>query len=138
MKKFLRHLIYIYTILDLLFFRAMFSKRSEICPLVRKLLKICTGYVDPNARVIYGQYGDELKIKKNVLVKAYPKLCDTLNSIFGSDLDPLTIPNMTCEDFRKKLLESEFSREIFEQLYNYARDNMLWLNAYVKESFATR
>ena len=116
----------------------MFSKRSEICPLVKKLLKICTGYVDPNARVIYGQYGDELKIKKNVLVKAYPKLCDTLNSIFGSDLDPLTIPNMTCEDFRKRLLESEFSREIFEQLYNYARDNMLWLNAYVKESFATR
>ena len=120
------------------FYRAMFSKRSEICPLVRKLLKICTGYVDPNARVEYGQYGDELKIKKNVLVKAYPRLCDTLSSIFGSDLDPLNITDMNCEDLRKQMLESEFSRDIFEQLYKYARDNMLWLNAYVKDSFATR
>ena len=72
----------------------MFSKRHEICPLVRKLLKICTGWVDPHASGgQYGQYGDELKIKKKVLINTYPKMCDTLIAIFG-DIDPLMIGQM--------------------------------------------
>ena len=67
--------------------RAMFSKRPEICSLVRKLLKICQGWVDSHAVGAYGQYGDELKIKKKVLTDIYPTLCDHLMAIFGDDPD---------------------------------------------------
>ena len=65
----------------------MFSKRPEICSLVRKLLKICQGWVDSHAVGAYGQYGDELKIKKKVLTDIYPTLCDHLMAIFGDDPD---------------------------------------------------
>lgn len=115
----------------------MFSKRPEICPLIRKLLKICTGWVNPEATEAYGQYGDELKIKKKVLLKTYPKLCNTLESIF-QDVEADMIANLTCQELRKPLFESDLNSEVFEQLYVYARDNLLWLNVYIKDSFATR
>ena len=118
-------------------FRAMFSKRPEICPLVRKLLKICIGWVNPDATEAYGQYGDELKIKKPVLMKSYPKMCSTLDLIFG-EMEPMIVANMTCSELKRSLFESNSSREVFEQLYLYARDNLLWLNVYIKDSFATR
>ena len=31
-----------------------------------------------------------------------------------------------------------FSSQIFEELHKYAKENLLWLNVYVKDSFATR
>ena len=68
----------------------MFSKRPEICSLVRKLLKICQGWVDTHAVGAYGQYGDELKIKKKVLTDIYPTLCDHLIAIFGDDPEGLS------------------------------------------------
>lgn len=112
----------------------MFSKRPEICSIVRKLLKICQGWVDTQAVGAYGQYGDELKIKKNVLTDMYPDMCDHLTSIFGTDPDV----NYTCPETRRLLNNAPASREIFELLHKYAKENLLWLNVYVKDSFAKR
>ena len=84
--------------------RAMFSKRPEICNLVRKLLKICQGWVDPHAVGAYGQYGDELKIKKNVLLSAYPNMCKHLCEVFG--FDAMVSANLTCNDIRRNLLNA--------------------------------
>ena len=83
----------------------MFSKRPEICNLVRKLLKICQGWVDPHAVGAYGQYGDELKIKKNVLLSMYPKMCDLLTGVFG--YKPMATVNLTCNDIRRNLLNAQ-------------------------------
>ena len=41
--------------------------------------------MDTHAVGAYGQYGDELKIKKKVLTDIYPTLCDHLMAIFGDD-----------------------------------------------------
>ena len=84
--------------------RAMFAKRPEICNLVRKLLKICQGWVDPHAVGAYGQYGDELKIKKNVLLSAYPNMCKHLCEVFG--FDAMVSANLTCNDIRRNLLNA--------------------------------
>lgn len=116
--------------------RAMFSKRPEICSLVRKLLKICQGWVDPYAVGAYGQYGDELKIKKNVLIDSYPEMCDLLTGVFGSN--PFMTFNYTCLDVRQALISADSSRQIFDMLHKYSKENLLWLNVYVKDSFATR
>lgn len=112
----------------------MFSKRPEICSIVRKLLKICQGWVDTHAVGAYGQYGDELKIKKNVLTDMYPDMCDRLTTIFGTDPDV----NYTCAETRRMLVNAAESRQIFELLHKYAKENLLWLNVYVKDSFAKR
>jgi len=116
--------------------RAMFAKRPEICNLVRKLLKICQGWVDPHAVGAYGQYGDELKIKKNVLLSAYPNMCKHLCEVFG--FDAMVSANLSCNDIRRNLLNAANSSQIFEELHKYAKENLLWLNVYVKDSFATR
>ena len=50
---------------------ATLSKRDEICLVIQKLFKICHEWMDP-------VLGDELKIKKNVLLRKYPTLCDDL------------------------------------------------------------
>lgn len=111
----------------------MFSKRPEICSLVRKLLKICQGWVDPHAVGAYGQYGDELKIKKNVLTNMYPEMCDRLTDIFGIEAEKTA--NLSCDAIRREL---DLNRDIFDLLHKYAKENLLWLNVYVKDSFATR
>jgi hypothetical protein len=116
--------------------RAMFSKRPEICSLVRKLLKICQGWVDPHAVGAYGQYGDELKIKKDVLLSMYPKVCDILCGIFGYDSE--VSEAISCADLRKSVTTAENSVEVLEMLFKYAKENLLWLNVYIKDSFATR
>ena len=110
--------------------------RSEICHLVRKLLKICTGWVDPHAIGAYGQHGDELKIKKNVLTDMYPTLCDQLTGIFGTN--STEVANISCPYVRRKMFEAEGSQALFATLYKYAKENLLWLNVYIKDSFATR
>ena len=116
--------------------KAMFSKRPEICSLLVKLLKICQGWVDPHAVGAYGQYGDELKIKKNVLTSMYPDMCDKLTAIFGDNATATA--NLTCPELRRELNDAENSTEIFDILHKYAKENLLWLNVYVKDSFATR
>ena len=103
--------------------RAMFSKRPEICNLARKLLKICQGWVDPHAVGAYGQYGDELKIKKNVLLSMYPKICDLLCGAFGYNVQETV--NLTCNEIRRTLLNapnrywfmSASDSEIFDTRY---------------------
>ena len=101
--------------------RALFWKRPEVAKLVTKLLKICTGFVNPNAL-----YQDELKIKKNVLLAEYPRICENLSN--------LTL-NSTWPEIRRELRSVS---DLYEDVYNYARRNLLWLNVYVKDSFATR
>ena len=46
--------------------------------------------------------------------------------------------NLTCPDMRRELQNYNESRELFELLHKYAKENLLWLNVYVKDSFATR
>ena len=65
----------------------MFGKRSkglEVCKLSRKLLRICHGWVDEEAK---GQcpfcHGDEFKIRKNVLEREYPNICESIINILG-------------------------------------------------------
>lgn len=106
--------------------RALFGKREEVCPLVEKLLKICTGWLDPHAINAYGQYTDELKIKKNVLLSEFPHLCE--------ELAPFHL-GQKCSATRKGVMANKNLTSI---LYEYARKNLLWLNVYVKDSFATR
>ena len=114
----------------------MFSKRPEICSLVLKLLKICQGWVDSHAVGAYGQYGDELKIKKKVLTDMYPTVCTHLLSIFGDD--HTNTPNISCPDMMRDIQDYNESEKLFELLHKYAKENLLWLNVYVKDSFATR
>jgi hypothetical protein len=45
---------------------------SDPSLIVAKLFKICREYVDP-------VLGDELKIKRNVLLRRYPTLCDDID-----------------------------------------------------------
>lgn len=61
--------------------RALFSKRPEVCPLVIKLVKICSGWINEAAVEAYGQYRDEYKIKKSVLLAHFPKMCELLGNI---------------------------------------------------------
>ena len=49
-----------------------------------------------------------------------------------------TQSNLTCPDIRRELQIYNESRELFEILHKYAKENLLWLNVYVKDSFATR
>ena len=60
------------------------SKGTEVCKLSRKLLRICHGWVDEEAK---GQcsfcHGDEFKIRKNVLEREYPNICESLISVLG-------------------------------------------------------
>ena len=114
----------------------MFSKRPEICSLVRKLLKICQGWVDSHAVGAYGQYGDELKIKKKVLTDMYPTICTHLLSIFGDD--HTNTPNISCPEMMRDIQDYNEREKLFELLHKYAKENLLWLNVYVKDSFATR
>jgi hypothetical protein len=96
-----------------------------VCELVRKLLKICTGWLDPNAIGAYGQYPDEYKIKKGVLLKEFPTLCDNL---VGLAL------NNSCAEIRREVTSNS---ALHDDLYSYAKKNLLWLNVYVKDSFST-
>ena len=66
----------------------------------------------------------------------YPTMCDHLIGIFGDD--PNNTANMTCPDMRRDLQNYNQSRDLFELLHKYAKENLLWLNVYVKDSFATR
>ena len=68
----------------------MFGRRAkgdEVCKLSRKLLKICHGWIDLQSK---GQcsfcHGDELKIRKRVLEREYPTLCEQLTSVFGKKI----------------------------------------------------
>ena len=47
--------------------RALFGKRPEVCDLVRKLLKICTEWINPDALNAYGSYADEFKVRQSVV-----------------------------------------------------------------------
>ena len=116
--------------------KALFSNRPEICSLTRKLLKICQGWVDPIALGHFGQYGDELKIKKNVLLSMYPDMCHQLVDIFGDNATATN--NITCNQVKQGLLEAGDPDKIFQLLHKYAKENLLWLNVYVKDAFATR
>lgn len=115
--------------------KAMFSKRPEICSVVKKLLKICQGWIDPHAVGAF-RYGDELKIKKKVLTDMYPTICTHLLGIFGDN--STNTPNLTCPDVRRDLQNYNQNREFFDVLYKYAKENLLWLNVYVKDSYASR
>ena len=61
------------------------SKGTEVCKLSQKLLRICHGWVDEEAK---GQcsfcHGDEFKIRKNVLEREYPNICETLITVLGT------------------------------------------------------
>ena len=67
---------------------AMFGKRSkgtEVCKLSRKLLKICHGWINEEAiGACSFCHGDEFKIRKNVLDRAYPDLCEALTQVLGT------------------------------------------------------
>jgi hypothetical protein len=115
--------------------KVMFSKRPEICSVVKKLLKICQGWIDIQAIGAF-RYGDELKIKKKVLTDMYPTLCTHLLGIFGNN--STNTPNLTCPDVRRDLQNYNQTREFFDVLYKYAKENLLWLNVYVKDSYASR
>ena len=39
-----------------------------MCDLVRKLLKICTEWVDPNALNAYGSMADEFKVSQGIAI----------------------------------------------------------------------
>ena len=66
----------------------MFGKRSkgtEVCKLSRKLLKICHGWINEEAiGACSFCHGDEFKIRKNVLERAYPDLCEALTQVLGT------------------------------------------------------
>ena len=68
--------------------QAMFGKRSkgtEVCKLSRKLLKICHGWINEEAiGACSFCHGDEFKIRKNVLDRAYPDLCEALTQVLGT------------------------------------------------------
>ena len=56
--------------------KAMFGKDfkgREVCKVVRKLLKICHGWLDPDKLNSFGDYGDGLKLKKPVLEREFPR-----------------------------------------------------------------
>ena len=60
------------------------SKGTEVCKLSQKLLRICHGWVDEEAK---GQcsfcHGDEFKIRKNVLEREYPNICESIINVLG-------------------------------------------------------
>jgi len=105
---------------------ATLPKRDEVCLIVEKILKICHMWADDKS------VGDELKIKKNVLLKKYPTICDSL--VF---LQKEPIQNLTCVDVKRLLQTHELGRNATKLLFKYSKDNLLWLNVYVKDSFAT-
>ena len=96
-------------------------------------LEIYQGWVDSHAVGAYGQYGDELKIKKKVLTDMYPTMCTHLLEIFGSN--HTNTPNITCPDMMRDLQDYDKNNELFELLHKYAKENLLWLNVYVKGHF---
>ena len=67
--------------------RAMFGRRArgdEVCKLSRKLLRICHGWINTETiGVCSFCYGDELKIRRQVLEREYPSLCEELTSVLG-------------------------------------------------------
>jgi hypothetical protein len=46
--------------------------------------------------------------------------------------------NLTCTEVRQTLNMANNTREIIDMLHIYAKDNLLWVYVYVKDSFATR
>ena len=107
-------------------------KGREVCKLVRKLLKICHGWLDPHSQGMYGFYGDDLKLKQPVLMREFPRLCNSLKvSLGGNATHPVAQPD--CDK-----MVADLSREAVDDLYEYAKRNLLWLNVYIKDSFATR
>ncbi len=121
--------------------RALFSKRPEICPLITKLVKICSGWIKENAIPVsgesffivfllrteldilvghqdYGDYPDAYSIKRAVLLSDFPNMCDLLSGLKVED---------DCGRMRKAI-----SPELDAMLLEYARRNLLWLNVYVK------
>lgn len=128
--------------------RDMFGKREHqaaFCKVVRKLLKICHGWVDPSgveADGVYGLYGDELKIRKNVLLRKFPRICDRLLAVLpgGDATRPVPFPPsddcvMMREAFRTSGGDGQAA---LDEVHEYASKNLLWLKVYVKDSFATR
>ena len=67
--------------------RAMFGKRArgdELCKLSRKLLKICHGWINIDTiNACPFCHGDEFKIRKQVLEREYPSLCQKLSTVLG-------------------------------------------------------
>jgi hypothetical protein len=92
-----------------------------------------TDYIDDLTFKIWNLIqGDELKIKKNVLLRKYPTICDDLEF-----LDEHRVANLSCAATKRLLQTHKDGRKATQMLYEYAKDNLLWLNVYVKDSFAT-
>ncbi|CAB4066396.1 ASICN [Lepeophtheirus salmonis] len=107
--------------------KKLFRHRPELCPIVYKLIKICTGWLDPFAFEEYGQYADELKIKKIPLLSSgFSHLCERLS---GLSL------NNSCDFINSHLFQNS---EALAEVTSYAKRNLLWLNVYVKDSHITR
>ncbi len=87
---------------------------------MHKLSKICSGWLDPEAIGDFGQYPDELKIKRSVLLEEFPDLCLRLEALSH---------NQTCAEIKRAV---QADGEALEVLLDYARKNLLWLNVYVK------
>ena len=69
--------------------RAMFGRRArgdELCKLSRKILRICHQWTNDETKGACSFcHGDELKIRKNVLEREYPTICEQLISILGKE-----------------------------------------------------
>ena len=74
----------------------MFGKRArgdELCKLSRKLLKVCHGWIDiATIGACPFCHGDELKIRKQVLEREYPAICEKLTSVLGNHFIMFYIP----------------------------------------------
>jgi len=73
-------------------------------------------------------FRDEWRIKRSVLLEHHPNMCENLKGFRLND---------SCSEFKKRLSKKE-GRTLAKELFKYARKNLLWLNVYVKDSFATR
>ena len=78
------------------------SKGVEICKLVKKLLKICHEWTDPDATGAYGLYGDHLKLRRPVLMREYPDLCDNLLRDIPGGNATIPVPMDTCDLISKE------------------------------------
>jgi len=120
--------------------KAMFKKSSkgrQLCQVIKKILKICHEWIDPDSYGAYGMYGDEFKLKKPVLSREYPDLCDNLIHVLdGNATHPIAFED--CDAMARLLVGTERGILALDSLYLYARRNLLWLNVYIKDSFATR
>jgi hypothetical protein len=66
------------------------------------------------------------------LLRKYPTICDDLEF-----LDEHRVANLSCAATKRLLQTHKDGRKATQMLYEYAKDNLLWLNVYVKDSFAT-